>query len=245
MYTDLCTYAYTYVYIHIYTYIYLYIHIYTHIYTYKYIHTYVYIYIYMYTHMYIYMYIHTYTYMYTYIYIFFHIHIYTTHHSARLHTTTRNNTLQQNSSRSHTQCLEIPFLWLYPYTLIHIMYPSPTPPQHTQTFQFFIFSAPPGYTPEECMEILRRDAKVQADMSREVKSLQHTATHCNTRQKSAWRFWKETQKRRQMWVARYNHCNTLQHTGTRCNTLQHTATRWDTLQPTATRWDTRGCWKRT
>jgi len=49
----------------------------------------------------------------------------------------------------------------------------------------------------------------------EKTSLQHTATHCNTRQQSA------------------AHCNTLQHTATHCNTLQHTATHCNTLQHTA------------
>jgi len=69
-------------------------------------------------------------------------------------------------------------------------------------------------------------------MSLSCNTLQHTATHCNTR--LSWH-----------WMAR---CNTLKHTAIRCNTLQHTATqvvfydiRWliaahcNTLQHTATR----------
>jgi len=48
------------------------------------------------------------------------------------------------------------------------------------------------------------------------KSLQYSATHCNTLQHAA------------------THYNTLQHTATHCNTLQHTATHCNTLQHTAT-----------
>jgi len=46
------------------------------------------------------------------------------------------------------------------------------------------------------------------------RALQHTATHCTTRQ---------------------SHCNSLPHTATRCDTLQHTSTRCNTLQHTATK----------
>ena len=49
-----------------------------------------------------------------------------------------------------------------------------------------------------------------------IRTLQHTATHCNTLQHTA------------------THCNTLQHTATHCNTLQHTAIHCNTLQHTAT-----------
>jgi len=44
------------------------------------------------------------------------------------------------------------------------------------------------------------------------RSLQHTATHCNSLR---------------------THCNTLQHTATNCNSLQHTATHCNSLQHTA------------
>jgi len=47
-------------------------------------------------------------------------------------------------------------------------------------------------------------------------TLQHSATHCNTLQDTA------------------RHCNTLQLTATHCNTLQHTATHCNTLRHTAT-----------
>jgi len=50
------------------------------------------------------------------------------------------------------------------------------------------------------------------------KSLQHTATHCNTLQHTA------------------THCNTLQHTATHCNTLQHTTIHYNPLQHTASRY---------
>jgi len=47
------------------------------------------------------------------------------------------------------------------------------------------------------------------------RSLQHTATYCNTMQHKA------------------SHCITMQHTVTHCNSLQHTAAHCSTLQNTA------------
>jgi len=60
------------------------------------------------------------------------------------------------------------------------------------------------------------------ELKQKVKdyTLQHTSTHCNTRQHTA------------------THYKTLQHTATHCNTRQHPATHWKTLQNTATHCNT-------
>jgi len=59
------------------------------------------------------------------------------------------------------------------------------------------------------------------------KSLQNSATHCNTLHSTLLQGMDlYTQERV---CIRTNHCNTLQHTATHCNTLQHTATHCTTL----------------
>jgi len=60
---------------------------------------------------------------------------------------------------------------------------------------------------------------------------QHTATHCNTLTQHT-----ATHSRTSIesLVFTCAHCNTPQHTATHCNTLQHTATHRNTLQHTAT-----------
>ena len=55
------------------------------------------------------------------------------------------------------------------------------------------------------------------------RTLQHTATHCNTLQHTA------------------THCNTLQHTATHYNTLQHTTTHCNTLQHSKSLAEIEGC----
>jgi len=62
-------------------------------------------------------------------------------------------------------------------------------------------------------------------------TLQHTATHCNTRNGPSTLC--NTRCSPVIW-----HCNTLQRTSTHCNTLQHTATHCNTLQRTATHCNT-------
>ena len=64
-------------------------------------------------------------------------------------------------------------------------------------------------------------------------TLQHTATHCNTLQRTATspRAYRLCEFVTLFYTAL--HCNTLQHTATHCSTLQHTAAHCRTLQNTA------------
>jgi len=70
-------------------------------------------------------------------------------------------------------------------------------------------------------------------MFKDVCTMQHTATHCNTLQHTATHCntpctaFESSSKDPgdvQRHVHTTTHCNTLQHTATHCNTLQHTAT---------------------
>jgi len=73
------------------------------------------------------------------------------------------------------------------------------------------------------------------------ETLQHTATLCNTLQRTSIEEDKRQIKKSPLPTSVYcsvlqseAHCNTLQHTTTHCNTLQHTATHCNTLLHTAT-----------
>jgi len=72
--------------------------------------------------------------------------------------------------------------------------------------------------------------------SSHCKSLQHTATHCNTQQLVSHMTHMSHVAHTHTWVMAHvqvlsvAHCSTLQHAVTRCNTLQHAATRCNTLQ---------------
>jgi len=72
-------------------------------------------------------------------------------------------------------------------------------------------------------------------------TLQHTVTHCITRHHTCTRVTESTSlnighyNKQQHTVIHKTHCNTLQHTATHCNTLQHTTTHCITLQNACTR----------
>ena len=87
-----------------------------------------------------------------------------------------------------------------------------------------------------------------------VANLQHTATHCNTRQHNTTHYNTLQQRDESRKSMRHEsresatHCNTLQHatthynklqlTATHCNTLQHPTTNCNTLQHTTTHCNT-------
>jgi len=76
---------------------------------------------------------------------------------------------------------------------------------------------------------------LQGNFPATYKTLQYTATRCNTLQRSVLQDIFATLQHTA------THCNTLQHTATHCNTLQHTAAHCNALQRTATHCNTLQC----
>jgi len=95
-----------------------------------------------------------------------------------------------------------------------------------------------------CCRLWVRRWNMLHEMSHSNKTLQHTATHCNTEivgetvecvavVEALKRTYQPCTRRRAA-----THCNTLQHTATHCNTLQHTASHCITLQHISTHCNT-------
>ena len=183
------------------------------------IHTHMHIFTYIYTHIFLYSHIYTYIFMCIYTCLYIHIYIYQTK---------RKDIVQIFLGRGKTYGCST---FAHPH---HPCHNCSRPSYQSRMYKYILHYSPTRHTRKSPLHTsqIPSPPKLQSSirLMKYIATLQHTATHSDTQQKTA------TQCNAPLHPVESNsitHCNTLQHTATYCNTLQHAATHCITLHHTA------------